>query len=60
MSPEVPYESRYFSVLFNDEGEVVFINTEKTVSIDTMEPLNMLRMFGKNREIEDFIKIIGI
>lgn len=35
MSPEAPYESRYFSVLLNDDGEVVYTETSKIVSVDS-------------------------
>ena len=34
MSPEIPYESRYFSVLLNEQGNVIFTDTRKIVSID--------------------------
>lgn len=34
MSPEIPYESRYFSVLLNEQGNVVFTDTQKIVSVD--------------------------
>lgn len=35
MSPEIPYESRYFSVLFDEEGTLLLSDTSKIVSIDT-------------------------
>ncbi len=34
MSPEIPYESRYFSVLLNEQGNVIFTDTQKTVTVD--------------------------
>ena len=34
MSPETPYESRYFSVLLNTEGEVIEIDTKQIASVD--------------------------
>ena len=34
MSPELPFESRYFSVLFNDSGEVMWVDTGKIFSVD--------------------------
>ncbi len=34
MSAEIPYESRYFSVLLNEQGNVIFTDTQKTVTID--------------------------
>lgn len=35
LSPELPYESRYFSVLFNEKGNIIFTDTGKVASIDT-------------------------
>lgn len=35
MSPEMPYESRYFSVLFDEKGSIVLVDTSKIASIDT-------------------------
>ena len=35
ISPEIPYESRYFSVLLDEKGEVILTDTSKIVSIDT-------------------------
>ena len=34
-SPEIPYESRYFSVLVNEDGEIVNVETSKIVSVNT-------------------------
>lgn len=34
MSPELPYESRYFSVLLTDDGRVLQTDTSKIVSVD--------------------------
>ena len=35
MSPELPYESRYFSVLLNEEGNVILADTGKIAMINT-------------------------
>jgi len=35
LSPETPYQSRYFTVSFNSDGSVGFIDTGKVVAIDT-------------------------
>lgn len=35
MSPELPYESRYFSVLMDSSGNVISSDTERIVMIDT-------------------------
>lgn len=34
-SPELPYESRYFSVLLGENGEIVSVDTGKIAAIDT-------------------------
>ncbi|MCD7760777.1 MAG: two-component sensor histidine kinase, partial [Clostridiales bacterium] len=35
LSPELPYESRYFSVLLNSGGEVETVDTGKIAAVDT-------------------------
>lgn len=35
MSPELPYESRFFSVLLDEEGRVIFVDTGKIAAVDT-------------------------
>ncbi|MGN0307977.1 MAG: sensor histidine kinase [Lachnospiraceae bacterium] len=35
MTPETPYESRYFSVLLNADGQVIQVDTNRIKSIDT-------------------------
>lgn len=35
LSPETPYQSRYFTVSFNEDGSVEYIDTGKVVAIDT-------------------------
>ena len=37
MSPELPYKSRYFSVLLTEEGDVILTDTEKVAAIDDDE-----------------------
>ena len=34
-SPELPYESRYFSVFLNSDGTVISVNTGKIAAVDT-------------------------
>ena len=50
ISPEIPYESRYFSVLLDEKGEVILTDTSKIVSIDT-EKCNRIRIrsLGKRK-----------
>ena len=35
MSPEIPYESRFFSVLLDENGSIILTDTSKIASIDT-------------------------
>lgn len=35
MSPETPYESRFFSVLMNGDGDVIQANTSRIKVVDT-------------------------
>ncbi len=35
MSPEIPYESRFFSVLLDENGNIILTDTSKIISIDT-------------------------
>lgn len=39
MSPELPYESRYFSVTFNSEDEVIENDTRSIVAVDSYRSL---------------------
>lgn len=39
MSPELPYESRYFSVLLDENGDIVLTDTSKIASVDTAEAI---------------------
>lgn len=35
MSPEIPYESGFFSVLLDENGNIILTDTSKIASIDT-------------------------
>ena len=39
MSPEIPYESRFFSVLLDGNGDIILTDTSKIVSIDTAKAM---------------------
>lgn len=43
MSPELPYESRYFSVLLNDSGNVIFSETSKIAAVDSEAAIHYAR-----------------
>ena len=40
MSPELPYESRYFSVLLDENGAVILTDTSKIASVDTEKAMD--------------------
>ena len=43
MSPEAPYETRYFSVLFSGSGEIISVNTGSIAAISTEEAMEYAR-----------------
>ena len=51
MSPEIPYESRYFSVLLdNDSQDIIQIETGRIISVNTSEALEYAQSaLSKNR-----------
>lgn len=51
MSPEIPYESRYFSVLFDENGNVILTDTSKTASVDTEQAIEYASQI-RGREAE--------
>lgn len=51
MSPELPYESRYFSVVLSQTGEVVFVETGRIISVDNdtaVEYANKIMKTGRD------------
>ena len=38
-SPELPYESRYFSIFLTQDGTVISVNTSKIAAVDTTEAI---------------------
>ena len=43
MSPELPYESRYFTVVIDEDGEAVSVNTGKIAAVDTQAAIEYAR-----------------
>lgn len=39
-SPELPYESRFFSVFFAEDGSILSVNTGKIAAVDTAEAMD--------------------
>lgn len=56
MSPEIPYESRYFSVLLDDNGEILLTDTSKTVSVDTKKAVEYADEVKKKGKIKGFLE----
>ena len=51
MSPELPYESRYFSVLLDENGSIILTDTSKIVSIDTEKAMEYAsKLWEKEKE----------
>lgn len=60
-SPELPYESRYFSVVLNKEGEVLFSDTDKIASVTSSSAIpfaETVETSGKTKGFVDQIRFI--
>lgn len=56
MSPETPYESRYFSVLLNsDTHSVIQVETSRIISVDTADAIDYAQSAIKSRNDVGFI-----
>lgn len=55
LSPELPYESRYFSVLLNPHGETISVDTGKIASIDTIAAMEYARKVWEKRSEKGFM-----
>ncbi|AGC68740.1 sensor protein DltS [Thermoclostridium stercorarium subsp. stercorarium DSM 8532] len=57
MSPEVPYETRFFSVVINQEtNRIVQVETGKIVSVNRDDAITFARQILKNNREKGFIK----
>lgn len=43
VNPEMPYETRYFVVEFNDNNEIILVNTGKVAAIQTEDAVKIGR-----------------
>ena len=57
LSPEAPYESRYFSVLIDNEGYIVKTNTSKIKSVDAEKAMEYGRTALNKLKSNGFIDI---
>ncbi len=55
LSPETPYESRYFTVTVDNKGEIININTSKIISIDTSSAVAYAKKAISENSNEGFI-----
>lgn len=55
MSPEIPYESRYFSVLLSNDGTVVLADTGRVASIDAEEAIVYAKNVWENKSERGFV-----
>lgn len=54
MSAEIPYESRYFSVLYDANGTIILTDTSKIASVDTETAVNYASEVWKKKSEEGF------
>lgn len=54
MSPELPYEIRYFSVKFNVDGEITSVNTGKIAAVDTSSAISYAEEILKKNKTSGF------
>ncbi|MGN0978233.1 MAG: sensor histidine kinase [Faecousia sp.] len=60
MSQEVPYETRYFTVLLSTDGSLIQVDTSRIVTVDQTEAVSMARsVLGKEKGfVGDFRYIV--
>lgn len=54
MSPELPYESRFFSVMIDNEGEVISLDTEHIAAIDEDSAVELAKKVLKSKKPSGF------
>lgn len=55
LSPETPYESRYFSVFLDDSGKVLDADTGMTASVDTLTALSYAAQVLERGSAQGFV-----
>lgn len=56
MSPEAPFETRYFSVTFNNNGEVIKVNIDRIAAIDKLSAESYATSLYNNSKTKGFFK----
>lgn len=54
-SPELPYESRYFSVFLTETGDVISVNTGKIAAVDTTTAINYAHTVLRTGLLKGFV-----
>lgn len=54
-SPELPYESRYFSVFLTKDAAVLSVNTGKIAAVDTTDAIEYARQVVKSGRLAGFV-----
>lgn len=54
--PELPYESRYFTVFLTEEGDVISSNTGKIAAVDTSTAIEYAQMVWESGHQKGFLK----
>ncbi len=55
LSPELPYESRYFSVLLNDAGDILLTDTSHIASVDAETAIGYARQVVSRGDTQGFL-----
>lgn len=55
MSPEAPYQARFFMVILNPDGGVVSVNTDRIAAVDTQRAIEMATEVYKKKEPSGFV-----
>ena len=55
MSPELPYESRYFSVLLDKSGNLIHVETSRIISVDTTTAIEYAKKVMEKGKERGFI-----
>lgn len=55
-SAELPYESRYFSVLLLEDGTVISVNTGKIAAVDTTKAIEYAQLVFQKGYIKGFVE----
>ena len=55
MSPETPFETRFFTVEFNNEGQVVSVNIDRIAAVDETEAKSYAENLYNKNKVKGFV-----